>query len=134
MMVSVTKVFEISYAHYLQDYEGKCKNLHGHNAKIELEFGDINFAERNVVDPDHTVIHTQSSGMVMDFTVIKNKAEKLVKDTLDHKYLNDIPYFLETRPTAENMCVLIMRVLSHFENLIRVRVWEDCDSYAEWRL
>ena len=81
-MYYVTKTMEISGAHNLcLPYESKCTNLHGHNWTIS--------------------VHCKSEklnheGMVIDFTRIK----KLVSDTLDHQYLNEI---LDFNPTAENM-------------------------------
>lgn len=130
--VSVCKRFEISYAHHLQDYPGKCEHLHGHNAIVELEFTEHIF----ICGEFHSNgKHKAASGMVHDFTEIKNEAERRIKDTLDHKCLNDI-FQSRQRPTAENLCVFIANLIFNdtpFANLTRVRVWEDRDSYAEWR-
>lgn len=125
--VSVCKRFEISYAHYLQEYNGKCKNIHGHNAIIELKFSEslsvFSFTENDI-------------GMVIDFGEIKNTIEKMIKENLDHNFLNEIPFFNDKRPTAENMCIYIQDlVLSYFPEysklLTSIKVWEDRDSYAE---
>lgn len=81
-MYYVKKRLEISASHKLElGYESKCKNLHGHNWIINIycKSEDLN-----------------KEGMVMDFTIIKQK----ISDFLDHKYLNEI---LPFNPTAENI-------------------------------
>ncbi|MDR1035126.1 MAG: 6-carboxytetrahydropterin synthase QueD [Deltaproteobacteria bacterium] len=78
-------------AHNLRDFHGKCENLHGHNW----------FVEAHVHADD-----TDDIGLVMDFAVIK----KLMADVLeliDHKYLNELPWFKETNPTSENIARFI---------------------------
>lgn len=142
-MITVTKIMEISYAHQLADYNGKCSNVHGHNAKIELEFVDSLYKPNTQLGLEERTEdgeHTQESGMVLDFSLIKEKVESIIKGDLDHKYLNDIPFFQRVRPTAENMCIYISArinnaiIMGSRANLIRVRVWEDSESYAEWRI
>ncbi|MGC8867792.1 MAG: 6-pyruvoyl trahydropterin synthase family protein, partial [Elusimicrobiales bacterium] len=68
----VKKVFEIAYAHRLFKYNGKCENLHGHNAKIEITLQSKNL---------------DSQTMVKDFTQIKKIAGKWLDDNLDHATL-----------------------------------------------
>lgn len=134
--LSVCKQFEISYAHHLQDYPGKCKQLHGHNAIVELEFTQHVSAFHELMKSESG--HYAISGMIHDFTEIKNEVEAEIKDVLDHQCLNDLPGFHKKRPTAENLCFLIVDIVlqstpPRFQNLSRVRVWEDRDSFAEWR-
>lgn len=140
-MVSVTKIMGISYAHYLPDYKGKCATMHGHNAKIELEFKDTRWSTSASASL-HNGKHTQMSGMVIDFSYIKEMIESKVMDQLDHKNLNEeVSFFNIFRPTAENICILVKSIISKelegMEDnnaiLTRVRVWEDSDSYAEWK-
>jgi len=67
-MFTVTKRLEVSASHQLKlDYPSKCQNLHGHN------------------------------GMVIDFTIIKEK----IHGRLDHRHINDV--LGDINPTAENM-------------------------------
>ena len=82
MMYYVEKRIEISAAHNLMlSYESKCENLHGHNWIIVV------YCKAKELNQD---------GMVTDFTHIK----KVVKDTFDHKYINEI---LDVNPSAENI-------------------------------
>ena len=122
--MTVTKIFEIAYAHYLPNYPGDCANLHGHTAKIEVTF------ERPRYDEDG--IPGEYPGMVLDFKVIKREVEPIVKD-FDHVSLNS---FLRI-PTVENLCrklvCRICRETSIGDYLVRVRIWESSTSYVEWR-
>lgn len=102
----------ISVAHHLPNYEGKCKNLHGHNIRVVVEV-------EASVNPE--------TGMVIDFNQIKNTINKY-----DHQDLNQ---FIEV-PTAENF---VRRLLDDLDKVIgdnnyysiKVRVYENKDSYAE---
>lgn len=117
-MISVTKVFEISAAHFLPNYVGLCVFNHGHNWIIEVTVcGDV--------EP--------VSGMVLDFKILKDIFKTEIKDHLDHRQLNDV---IEN-PTAENILSWIVkklekRFLGHRISLFRLKIWESRDSYAEW--
>jgi 6-pyruvoyltetrahydropterin/6-carboxytetrahydropterin synthase len=69
--------------------------------------------------------------MVIDFKEMKKIVKEEVIDLLDHKYLNDV---IEI-PTAENMVRFIVEKLKKpfGPHLVRVRVYETPDSYAEWK-
>ena len=38
MRVRITKEFDFEAAHALDGYDGKCKDIHGHNYKLSLTF------------------------------------------------------------------------------------------------
>lgn len=101
---------EFSSAHNLREYEGKCENLHGHNWKVEIELS------KEKLD---------NVGMVLDFKKMKKILSKALEE-LDHKYLNDLPYFKEHNPTSENIAKYLYDVLSRdISDLKRVTVWES---------
>jgi 6-pyruvoyltetrahydropterin/6-carboxytetrahydropterin synthase len=112
-----------SAAHFLRGYEGKCENLHGHNWKVEV------LVSSKVLN---------SCGMVMDFSELK-KITFCILEELDHKYLNELPYFTDTNPSSENIAGYIFSKLKEkLENkdckLEEVNVWEtdtSCASYKE---
>jgi|TARA_Y100000034_G_scaffold133368_1_gene198643 6-pyruvoyltetrahydropterin/6-carboxytetrahydropterin synthase len=116
MKVSVTKLFEFEACHHLPNYDGACRNLHGHSYKLEVEV-------KGEVDVE--------SGMVMDFSELKSVVKELVIDEYDHANLND---FFDM-PTAENMVVKIFDDLGHaldgIDDVVRVRLYETSTSYAE---
>lgn len=114
--MKVCKRMSFDAAHYLPDYPGKCRDMHGHRWTVEL-------CVEGDVDP--------KTGMVVDFAVLGGLLGTL-KSKLDHTVLNDVI----PNPTAENICLYVKSweadVLA--EEGLRVdfiRVWETPDSYAE---
>ncbi|MFH1288956.1 MAG: 6-carboxytetrahydropterin synthase QueD, partial [bacterium] len=91
VMYEITIKTNFSAAHYLKGYEGKCSSLHGHNWMVEISV----LAEK-----------IDSLGMGIDFYILKGESEKILKE-LDHKNLNDIPYFKEENPSSENIARFI---------------------------
>jgi 6-pyruvoyltetrahydropterin/6-carboxytetrahydropterin synthase len=115
--IRITKIFSFDSAHQLEDYEGKCRQLHGHTYKLEVtvkgEMGE--------------------SGMVFDFSILKKVVTERVISQLDHKYLNEV---FDFNPTSENMVVWIFEQIDGcFEGqpcaLECVKLWETATSYAE---
>jgi 6-pyruvoyltetrahydropterin/6-carboxytetrahydropterin synthase len=111
----------IACAHRLFNYNGPCEELHGHNYRIEVAY---------------TGTELDSYGMLVDFTDVK-RVFNSVLDTLDHKYLNDLPAFKELSPSAENIAAHIFREMNRtpFERgkLSSVSVWETPTQVAVYR-
>jgi len=120
-MISITKIFKFDAAHYLPNYDGCCKNLHGHSFRLEIEI--IGSIQKE----------GSKQGMIYDFSDLKNLVNEHIIDKMDHKLLNDI----FPNPTAENMLEYIttylMGVMDNNLILTRVRLWETDTSYAEWK-
>ena len=105
-MFRVTKEIHFCYGHRLLNYNGKCRNLHGHNGRAVVTL------EAPALD---------RLGMVVDFTEIKRVLGRWIDDVLDHRMLlhRDDPIIPELRsqgepfveldvnPTAENIARLI---------------------------
>ena len=132
-MFKVTKVIHFCYGHRLLRYEGKCRNLHGHNAKVEVELTSA------TLDP---------RGMVADFSEVKQKLQGWIDSTLDHRmvlnredpFLRQLeamkePYaVLESNPTAENLARHIFEYAkSQGFPVTEVRLWETPTSFATYR-
>ncbi len=101
-------------AHRLEEYHGKCEALHGHNFQVEAFFSGAH------VGPD---------GMVMDFKTLKDYL-KQVLDLLDHKYLNEIPFFSERASSSEYIAMFLFEELKGLTrettvSVKEVRVWES---------
>jgi len=109
--MQVTKKFTFDSAHKLINYDGKCKNLHGHTYTLFVTV-------EGAVD--------KKSGMVIDFEIIKNIVNKNVIEIFDHAYINDVI----TQPTAENMSNWIWNQLSKDLNLCKIELWETPDSFV----
>lgn len=125
-LLSVTKVFNISFAHKLPGYDGKCAELHGHNATIEVEF---TVDDENILNGYNT-----ETCMIYDFNDIKNDIGNII-DYLDHKNLSTIFEY----PTAEVIVLFLVnriKVLfnkTYGKDLSRVRFYETPNSFVEWR-
>lgn len=132
-MFTVTKEVHFCYGHRLLNYDGKCRNLHGHNGKAVITL------EAPVLD---------SLGMVVDFSEIKRVIGRWIDETLDHKMIlhRDDPALPELRrlgepvvvldvnPTAENIAKLIFeRAVSHELPVTEVTLWETESSFATYR-
>ncbi|MFA6029435.1 MAG: 6-carboxytetrahydropterin synthase [Elusimicrobiota bacterium] len=71
-MFAVTKLIHFCYGHRLLDYQGKCRNLHGHNAVVEVTL------EKPSLD---------SRGMAVDFEDIKAVLKLWIDAELDHRMI-----------------------------------------------
>jgi len=110
-----------SAAHLLRNYKGKCENLHGHNWKVEVTV---------------TTETLDETGMAIDFSILKQKTDSIIKP-LDHKYLNEIPYFKKINPSSENIAAYIFKLLKEKledtnAKLKKVSVWESETSKASY--
>ncbi|MGE8017473.1 6-carboxytetrahydropterin synthase QueD [Peribacillus frigoritolerans] len=121
--VLVSKEFTFDAAHHLHDYEGKCKNLHGHTYKVIFGLSG----------------YTDSRGLMIDFGDIKDIWKNEIEIHLDHRYLNETLPLMNT--TAENMVVWIYEKMAEALSLKEyegarvefVRLYETPTSYAEAR-
>jgi len=117
---TVVRRVEFDAAHFLPNYEGKCKNLHGHHWVVEL-------GVEGEIDP--------KTGMVVDFSELKAFWEDNLEGKFDHRLLNDTL----VNPTAENLAYYILsfclcNITSTYSfTLAFVRVWETTNSYCEVR-
>ncbi len=114
MIVGVSETFDS--AHFIPNHP-KCGKVHGHTYTVEVEVeGDL------------------KNGMIVDFADLKS----ILRDTLskfDHRLINE----LIENPTCENICLAIFdelrdKLRNRNLNLIRVRVYENPDKWAEIRL
>lgn len=120
-MLTVTKIFHFEAAHSLPDYKGACHNLHGHSYKLEVTVGG------------RVQVQGEKKGMIIDFKDLKSIVHNFILNKLDHSNLNE----MFDNPTAEDMVRYIGNTLYPvFKNesleLVRVRLWETSDSYAEY--
>jgi len=106
----LAKDFYFEAAHHLINYDGKCRNIHGHSYKLRITIqGKLG-----------------KNGMVMDFGDLKNIVKDNVLEILDHSDLNE---FVD-QPTAENLCIYIWDKLKLLLPLYEIRLWETRDSMA----
>lgn len=118
-------MFEISVqghfcgAHHLADYDGPCRNPHGHNWEVEVFLSGA---------------CTDSRGMLADFRDVRAALRDILGE-LDHQDLNLLPAFREINPTAEHIARYLYRQIAGRLNgdncrLRRVRVSETPGTAA----
>jgi 6-pyruvoyltetrahydropterin/6-carboxytetrahydropterin synthase len=132
-MYAVTKEIHFCYGHRLLNHQGKCRHLHGHNAKAVIRL------EAEQLDP---------LGMVCDFSDIGNYVKRWIEQTLDHNMLlhRDDPvlpllqqagesvYVMQTNPTAENIARLIFDyVEAGGFPVVEVAIFETDSALASYR-
>lgn len=115
-MWTLAKKFTFEAAHQLPHHEGKCRRLHGHS-----------WVGYVYVAGDSLIESGSQSGMVIDYGEIKAKLQPLVKDYLDHYYLNETTQM--ENPTSEAIAQWIYKKLKpSLPGLIAVRIDETCTS------
>lgn len=129
----VTSVIHFCYGHRLLDYNGACRNLHGHNGVLEVD------VESDSLD---------KLGMVVDFGEVRDCVKGWIDANLDHRMLlcRDDPmtpvlremgepvYVMEENPTAENIARHIHdQAVNLGLKVSEVRLWETHSSYATYR-
>jgi 6-pyruvoyltetrahydropterin/6-carboxytetrahydropterin synthase len=139
--VRVTKIFDFETAHALHNYDGLCRNIHGHSYKFHVTV--MGTPEENENSP--------KLGMVIDFGVLKKIVKENIVDVYDHSLLllnkenidnyKDNPLFkrihiVDFQPTCENMVIYFSKVLKlklpNNLKLYSLRLYETSNSYAEW--
>ena len=132
-MYRVTKIIDFCYGHRLLNYAGKCRYLHGHNGRVEIEL---------------TSERLDARGMVRDFTEIKEVIHTWIDRELDHKMLlsrkdpalqllrrlGEPVFVMESNPTAEAIAELIFHyTASQRFPVTAVRLWETSRSVATYQ-
>ncbi|KUY30127.1 6-carboxytetrahydropterin synthase [Elizabethkingia ursingii] len=142
-MIRITKIFTFETAHVLYNYDGKCKNMHGHSYKLF-----VTVKGKPVNDLDNP-----KNGMVVDFGDIKKIVNEEVVDIWDHAVLinansphKELGNELEGRghkviycgfqPTCENMlyeiAAKVQSKLPSEISLAYLKLHETENSYGEW--
>ena len=102
----------ISMAHQLNDYQGPCARIHGHNWKfrVECQADQLN-----------------GLGIGIDFLDLENWLREIL-EPFDHSLINEIPPFDKINPTAENLVKYVYdEMKSRLPNDVgmkRVTAWE----------
>ena len=73
-VIRVTKEFSFEMAHALWNYDGPCRNVHGHSYRLYVTLSGI-----PADDPGNP-----KNGMVIDFTDLKKIVKKEIVNIFDH--------------------------------------------------
>ncbi|MDA3833139.1 MAG: 6-carboxytetrahydropterin synthase [Spirochaetales bacterium] len=140
--IRVTKEFSFETAHALWNYDGPCRNVHGHSYKLF-----VTLSGQPLDEPGNP-----RNGMVIDFGDLKKLVKREVVDVFDHSVVigrmgetdrlealkkmfgNVLP--VDYQPTCENLIQDIAgRIKAQLPDgviLHNLRLYETATSYAEW--
>ncbi len=132
-MYSVVREIAFCYGHRLLNYSGKCRHLHGHNGRIEIEL---------------ITEQLDSIGMVRDFEEIKSVVQVWIDQNLDHRLIlckrdplvpllaqmGEAHYVIDDNPTAEVLAKMVYDYADSQGLPVRqVTLWETPKSCATYR-
>ncbi len=138
--IRITKEFRFEGAHALQNYDGKCRHIHGHSYRLFVTLKGTPLADKS----------SPKSGMVVDFGDLKKIVNKHIVDPFDHALLlrSDAPLkeeiasayeniiILDFQPTCENLAIyfadLLRANLPAGTSLYSIKLYETPTSYVEW--
>ena len=140
--IRVTKFYDFEMAHALWNYDGLCKNIHGHTYKLYV----------TVLGEPLNDEKSNKNGMVIDFSDLKRIVKDQVVDQLDHslvinknsphnkllelKEMYDRHFVFDFQPTCENLVIWIVNkiqpLMPNGVSLKNVKLYETASSYAEW--
>lgn len=144
-VIRITKIFNFETAHALWNYDGKCKNIHGHSYKLF-----VTLKGKPIQDPND-----KKNGMLIDFGDLKEIINEIIIKVFDHAVLLNAnsPHknlgeeliqlghkvvFTDYQPTCENMLYdfaeKIQNKLPSTIILAKLKLHETENSYGEWIL
>jgi 6-pyruvoyltetrahydropterin/6-carboxytetrahydropterin synthase len=141
-LIRVTKEFSFEMAHVLWNYDGPCKNVHGHSYRLFVTLSG--FPVDNQENP--------KNGMVIDFgdlksivkiqivnifdhsVVLSDKIEKEKTDMFTRLFGNTV--IVSYQPTCENLVAdFAERIAPYLPSGVKLhslKLYETANSYAEW--
>ena len=141
--IRITKKFRFEAAHALYGYDGKCKNIHGHNYNLFVTVIGVPVSDSSNV----------KCGMVMDFGDLKKIVNSEIIEKFDHSVIfnNNSPHnelaknlandshkvvMANYQPTIEEMVIdfanKISSKLPDCVSLHSLKLEETETSYSEW--
>ena len=140
--IRVTKSFEFEMAHALWNYDGPCRNIHGHSYKL-----DVTVIGEPISDSSNPKL-----GMLIDFSDLKRIVNEhvvkrfdhcvVVNNDSEHTTLQSVEQMFEKyelvayQPTCENLIIDFAKIIKDKlpENiqLFSLKLAETSSSYAEW--
>jgi len=142
--IRISRKFSFEMAHALHNYQGPCKNIHGHTYHFCVTLLGFPLQKQGL----------SNDGMITDFGNIKRIVNETIIDKFDHSLvLNSASplsnskeikdecekhILLSFQPTCENLLIYFVSLLrKEFKNgteLISARLDETTNAFAEWCL
>jgi len=141
-VIRITKEFNFEMAHALWNYNGLCKNIHGHSYKLFVTI---------IGEPINDSFNPKN-GMLVDFGELKSLVKENIISYYDHSLLlfKDSPeellskvsqmfekfHIVDFQPTCENLVIdianKILNKLPASLKLHSIRLNETATAFAEW--
>jgi 6-pyruvoyltetrahydropterin/6-carboxytetrahydropterin synthase len=141
-VIRVTSEFTFEMAHALKDYDGPCRNVHGHSYRLFVTVTGIPVNDNQ----------NPKNGMVIDFTELKEIVLKKIINLFDHSVVvsNDFDreklemikkafgnaVIVDYQPTCENLVAdfadRLKEAIPGRVKLHSLKLFETARSYAEW--
>ena len=129
----VEKSIPFEAGHRLMNYEGKCKNIHGHNYIMRVGLGSYECSKQ---------------GFVRDFSEIQAVIKAYLNEFVDHATIFNIQdsewinifiekkqfvYVVDNNPTAENLAAHFYHLFkTNFKELLYIEIEETPTSKARY--
>ena len=140
--IRLTKQFGFEMAHALWNYDGSCRNVHGHSYKLFV----------TIIGEPIKDVNSPRNGMIIDFSDLKKLIKSQIVDELDHSFmvssdadihrLKQVDQMFEKlkvvdfQPTCENLLFYIAGIIiAHLPGNLKLYSLKLCEtptSYAEW--
>ena len=142
-MLTITRKLEFDAGHRIPDHSSQCRNLHGHRYALHITLTGA------LVEQDGR----SDNGMIMDFSDIKDLANRHLVEQWDHAFLvyrydSEVRRFLESLPdhktvvldrvpTVENLAQIAFDILAPVFrqeaglSLVKVTLYETPNCWAE---
>jgi 6-pyruvoyltetrahydropterin/6-carboxytetrahydropterin synthase len=141
-IIRVTKEFNFEMAHALWNYDGPCRNVHGHSYRLFVTLSGV-----PVDEPENP-----KNGMVIDFTDLKSIILKEIVNVFDHSVVLSRRFdkeklemftkmfgntvLVDYQPTCENLVSdFAERISSQLPGRVKLhslKLYETATSFAEW--
>lgn len=141
-IIRVTKEFSFEMAHALWNYDGPCRNVHGHSYRLFVTLSGKPLEESG----------NPKNGMVIDFSDLKKIVRREIVEVFDHSVVVSRNFdkgktemfsklfgntvLVDYQPTCENLVSdFAGRISAQLPDGIRLhslKLYETATSYAEW--
>jgi 6-pyruvoyltetrahydropterin/6-carboxytetrahydropterin synthase len=141
-LIRVTKEFPFEMAHVLLNYDGPCKNVHGHSYRLFVTLSGlptdnqdnpkygmvIDFSDLKIIVKKHIV-------NIFDHSVVlSNKIDKEKADMFSKMFGNTV--LVDYQPTCENLVAdFAERITPYLPSGVKLhslKLYETATSFAEW--
>jgi 6-pyruvoyltetrahydropterin/6-carboxytetrahydropterin synthase len=141
-IIRVTREFTFEMAHVLRNYDGPCRNVHGHSYKLFVTISGVPVNDAG----------NPKNGMVIDFTELKNIVLEKIVSIFDHSVVVSSDFdsdkmemmkktfgntvIVDYQPTCENLvadfAIRLKNEMPEGIQLHDLKLYETAKSYAEW--